>query len=309
MRFKLGVKTDPIHYRYSYEWLFDLLAEENISHIQLGTYFEVYQLPLDYFHELREKANARGLTFTSVFTTHRELGGYFNPDPRFTEIAQASFKKLIDVAAAVGSPHCGSNPGAVFRDRSEDKAAGIERYLEGMKSLMHHAHEVGLKVLNMEYMSCSFEPPSALEEIEYMVGTLLEYHEKHKEQTVPVYACADISHGLLDEDHRVLWNNIELFDRALHLTSEFHFKNTDSHYSSTFGFTDPDMSRGIIDLHQILELIEAAADRIPVDPFFGYLELPGPKLGRDYSDPLLRNELTESLKKIKEVFIESEKEA
>ena len=36
----------------------------------------------------------------------------------------------------------------------------------------------------------------------------------------------------------------------------------------------------------------------------GYLELGGPKLGRDYSDPLLRDELVESIEAIREVFPE-----
>ena len=31
----LGVKTDPVEYRYSYEWLFRLMAEEGVHHANL----------------------------------------------------------------------------------------------------------------------------------------------------------------------------------------------------------------------------------------------------------------------------------
>ena len=38
----VGLKTDSVQYRYSYEWLFRLLAEEGIGHAQLGSFFEMY---------------------------------------------------------------------------------------------------------------------------------------------------------------------------------------------------------------------------------------------------------------------------
>lgn len=40
LQLRLGVKTDPIEYRYSHAWLFRLLAEENVELVQLGTHFE-----------------------------------------------------------------------------------------------------------------------------------------------------------------------------------------------------------------------------------------------------------------------------
>ena len=76
----VGLKTDSIQYRYSYEWLFRLLAEEGIEHAQLGSFFEMYQLPDEYFIALRRQAERYGVRISSVFTTHRELGGCV---PRF----------------------------------------------------------------------------------------------------------------------------------------------------------------------------------------------------------------------------------
>ena len=74
---ELGVKTDPIQYRYTYDWLFRLLAEEGVFHVQLGSFFEMYQLPDDFFTDLRQQANDYGISLTSIFTAHRELGGWF----------------------------------------------------------------------------------------------------------------------------------------------------------------------------------------------------------------------------------------
>ncbi len=77
LNLQLGVKTDPTQYRYSYEWLFRLLAEEGITLVQLGTFFEIYQLPDEYFVQLRRQAEDVGVRISSIFTAHRELGGFF----------------------------------------------------------------------------------------------------------------------------------------------------------------------------------------------------------------------------------------
>ena len=80
LRFELGVKSDPILYRYSYDWLFALMAGEGVRHLQMGTFFELYDLPDTWFRELRVKAADAGITISSIFTAHRELGGFFRDD-------------------------------------------------------------------------------------------------------------------------------------------------------------------------------------------------------------------------------------
>ena len=77
LQLRLGVKTDPIEYRYSHPWLFRLLAEEGLECVQLGTQFELYQLPDEFFHQLRQEADDAGVVIDSMFTAHRELGGFF----------------------------------------------------------------------------------------------------------------------------------------------------------------------------------------------------------------------------------------
>ena len=88
------------------------------------------------------------------------------------------------------------------------------------------------------------------------------------------------------------------------MMAEFQFKNTDANYNSTFGFSEEERKRGIIDLNQIKTILEEYKPKLPVDDFAGYLEIGGPKLGRDYSDPLLRDCLIESLTAIQDVFDE-----
>jgi ribulose-phosphate 3-epimerase len=86
-----------------------------------------------------------------------------------------------------------------------------------------------------------------------------------------------------------------LFERQLPYLAEFHFKNTDEMFNSTFGFSDEERRRGIVDPERVVRLIDRHSDMIPVDELVGYLEIGGPKLGRDYSDPLLERMLTDSL--------------
>jgi ribulose-phosphate 3-epimerase len=95
---------------------------------------------------------------------------------------------------------------------------------------------------------------------------------------------------------------MELFEVGIPLMNEFHFKNTDAIYGSTFGFNPEEKKKGIVDLRAFKALCDRNASKWPVEEVVGYLEIMGPKLGRDYSDPLLGDELRASLRAIKEVF-------
>lgn len=299
---ELGIKSDPIETRYSFKWLFDLMAESGVHTMQLGSFYELYHLDDAYFHELRDLAERKGIRIKSVFTAHRELGGFFVDDPYMEKAARAGFERLIHVAGIVGADYCGSNPGAVYRDRAHRKDAGIECYLRHMRELQTLAREVGLKALTMEPMSCMAEPPTTPEEMDHMVGTLNNYHRSNADATVPVYLCGDISHGLMDAQFNHLHTNLELFEYGLPMMAEFHFKNTDKNYNGTFGFSPEECQRGIVDLNEIKNILEQRKADIPVNDFTGYLEIGGPKVGRDYSDPLLREALLTSLRAVSDVF-------
>jgi len=61
MELELGIKSDPIEARYSFEWLFELLEELGVRNVQLGSFPELYTLEDGWFLELREKAARRGI--------------------------------------------------------------------------------------------------------------------------------------------------------------------------------------------------------------------------------------------------------
>jgi sugar phosphate isomerase/epimerase len=298
----LGIKSDPIETRYSFDWLFGIAADENIPYIQLGTFFELYVLDDRYFISLRELAARKNIRIKSLFTAHRELGGFFYEDPSMEKAARKGFERLIHVAGLLGADFCGSNPGAVYRDRMETKESGIRKYLFHMQELMHLAFEKGLRGLTMEPMSSLAEPPTTPEEMDRMIGTLREYHQANSRNTVPVYLCGDISHGLADVNREICFDHMELFSHGIPYMAEFHIKNTDPVYNSTFGFSPEEINKGVVDLQQVRKLIENNRDRFPVKDLTGYLEIGGPKTGRDYSDPLLEKSIRESLRAIKQVF-------
>jgi ribulose-phosphate 3-epimerase len=152
MNFLLGVKSDPIEYRYSYEWLFALMRDHGICRLQLGSFFEMYSLPDSYFYDLRALAERYNIRIKSVFTAHRELGGFFSGDARLSAVARENYERLIEVAALLGAEYAGSNPGAVYRDRMKSKERGIACYLSNMKELTHKAKELGLIGLSIEPM-------------------------------------------------------------------------------------------------------------------------------------------------------------
>ena len=303
LQLSVGIKTDPIETRYSYEWLFSLLSEEGIRHVQIGTFFELYHLPDEFFIDLRRLAESYGLSLTSVFSAHRELGGFFRFDhPAWEGVARRAWERLIEVGALLGAESVGSSAGAVMRDQPGTKDAGIRRYLGHMKELMHVAHEHGLKALTIEPMSCQAEPPTLPEEVRSMAEDLLAYHRQHPDSTTGVGYCVDVSHGYADRDGQVVWDNMQLFEATLPYLDHIHLKNTDTIFNSTFGFSEAERARGIIDVRRVREVIMAHAEVIPVRKIVGYLEIGGPKTGRDYSDWKLEGALRESLRYLSGVF-------
>ena len=302
LSFSIGLKTDPILYRYSFDWLFDLLAEEGIPLVQLGSFFELYQLEDAYFIDLRKKAESRGLRITSVFTAHRELGGFFAGNPDWERVARKSFERLIEVGALVGATHVGSNPGAVFRDQMDAKADGIACYLKHMTELLTFAGQLGIECLTIEPMSCLAEPPTLPAELASMAPQL---DGNRMPGDARIGYCADTSHGYADKDRNVVWSHLELLEAAMPYMEELHLKNSDAIYHSTFGFNEAERAAGAIDLCEVVNVLEANADVLPRKEIPAYLELPGPKLGRDYSDTELEAELRASLRHCKRVLSES----
>jgi sugar phosphate isomerase/epimerase len=301
LRIRLGVNTDPIEYRYSYEWLFRLMAEEGVYQAQVGTFFELYHLEDDYFHRLRQTAEDAGIAIASMFTAHRELGGFFLGDPAWEKVARRSYERLIEVGALLGAKHVGSNPGAVLRDRMDTKARGIACYLRHMKELMDYAGTLGVGCLTIEPMSCLAEPPTLPEEIRSMAEELAAHHAAHPNSARIGY-CADTSHGLPDKDESVRYDHLCLFKATLPWLVEFHIKNTDARFGSTFGFGPGERARGIVDLHAVRDLLYQEAGQLPSKEITAFLEIGGPKLGRDYSDSQLEAQLRASLRHLKEVF-------
>ena len=300
---QLGVKTDPAQYRFSYQWLFRLLAEEGLSRIQLGTFFEIYQLPDDYFLQLRRQAEDSGVRIHSIFTAHRELGGFLIDEPGWESVARRNFERLIHVGALLGAQSVGSNPGAVYRDRMGSKRRGVDCYVRHMKELMEIAHQQGVPWLVIEPMSCLAEPPTLPDEIRQMADELTAWHDRNPDGTARVGYCTDIAHAYADRNLTVRNDHLELLKVTLPYLYEIHLKNTDSRYSSTFGFSPEEREAGIIEIEPVRELLLARAESIPVDEVVGYLEIGGPKLGRDYSDKELAGQLRESLAYLEETWV------
>ena len=112
----------------------------------------------------------------------------------------------------------------------------------------------------------------------------------------------DVSHGYADRDGQVVWDNMQLFEATLPYLDHVHLKNTDSIFNATFGFSEAERARGIVDIGRVREVLLANAAVIPVREVVGYLEIGGPKTGRDYSDWKLEGALRESLRYLAGVF-------
>ena len=56
MEFHIGIKSDPIQNRYSYEWLFGLMRELDINYLQLGGFHEMPLIDDGFYRNLRKQA-------------------------------------------------------------------------------------------------------------------------------------------------------------------------------------------------------------------------------------------------------------
>lgn len=303
LQLELGIKSDPIEYRYSFPWLFGLMREEGIRFLQLGTFFEIYQLPDEWFARLREKAAEFQIEITSVFTAHRELGGLFQRDPTWHEIARSNLKRLVEIGALVGAECVGHNAGAVLRDELADKPKGVRRHLDFMKELLEFAGGLGVRTVTLEPMSCLAEPPATPDEIRDVGNALAHWASENPAASAFGY-CVDISHGVADSSGQVSAGSQSLVRAALPWLRELHLKNTDARFEHTFGFTPAEVARGRVDVAGIREFLLENATELPVSRLNGYLEIGGPKLGRDYSDPQLENMLRQSIHHLRETFVD-----
>jgi ribulose-phosphate 3-epimerase len=186
----------------------------------------------------------------------------------------------------------------------ETKTDGIARAITALEELSRRARKLGLSAVTIEPMSSLAEPPSTPEELRHFMTHFEQFHAADPETTVPVYLCGDISHGVVDAEGCVVHTHMELFELEVPWLWEFHIKNTDSIYGSTFGFGCESCASGVVDLNEVWRAIERNAVRFPRAVTVGYLEINGPKLGRDYSDPLLGSQLTESIQSIRRSFTE-----
>ena len=297
----LGVKSDPIESRYSFDWLFDIMRECGVDRLQMGSSFPVFFAADEHFRGLRRRAEAKGIRITSMFSSHRELG-FANADPLLDDAARRGWERSIHVASLVGAQSFGSNACIVLRDQPQTREPGLRVFFENMKSLLAIARSAGLEALTVEPMSSLYELPSTPEEVRSICSELDAWRASHAETTVPLQLCGDISHGIADAEGRVTHDNWSLFEMQIPWMREFHFKNTDSIFNSTFGFGADERARGIVDLRRLKTLIEGNAERFPCAEVTGYLEIGGPKLGREYADRHLQRMLVESLHAITDVF-------
>jgi ribulose-phosphate 3-epimerase len=299
----VGLKSDPVEYRYSYEWLFRLMAEEDIHYAQLGSFFELYHLPDEYFIDLRHMAEDYDIHIASLFTSHRELGGIMRDEhPAWASVVRRNSERFIQVGALLGADSVGTNMGAVVRDRMGFKDEGMRRHVGHMKELLGYAHQQGMPCLTLEPMSCLAEPPTPPDEIQRVAEELLAHHHQHPDRTASFGYCVDVAHGHVDADFNLVWDNYQLLGATLPYLRELHLKNTDRHFEAVFGFSPAERERGIVQVKAIRDFLLQNADVIPVKELIGYLEVGGPKRGRDYADAKLEEGLRVSLRHLRQTF-------
>jgi hypothetical protein len=302
MKLHLGIKSDTVQYRFSYEWLFGLMRSLGVVYLQLGGFSEMPFLEDGYYHDLRDTAERYGIRIKSLYPRYRVTAGFFTTNPHLEKAARRIYEIYIHAGAVLGVDYVGANAGVLYQDHPEYREQGIGCYLSHIRELMQLAKESGIRGLTIETMSSLHEWPTTPEETRWLACELGEYHERHAESTTPFYILGDVSHGFVNREGDEVHSNYEIFESAIPYMCEFHFKNTDSIFNSTFGFSDEEREMGVVDLKKIKKIIYGNEALWPVEELVGYLEIPGPKFGRDYSDPFLETQLTSSIEGLHQYF-------
>jgi hypothetical protein len=302
MKVHLGIKSDPIEGRYTFDWLFGLMNDLGVDRLQYGSAVPALLADDGYFQGLRREAEKRGILIASLLTANREFGGFASGNPFLQAATLRLWERIIRVASLLGAKSAGTNASIAPRDRPDWKEPGILTFFVNVKRLMFRARAEGLEALTTEPMSSTWEFPATPEDIGRLAADLDPFHAANPDTTVPFLLCGDISHGVADESRRVVHDNWALFEKEIPWMWEFHIKNTDPIFHATFGFGGEEVKKGIIDPARLARTIEDNASRFPVPEITGYLEIPGPKVGRDYTDGHLGRMLSESITELQGHF-------
>ncbi|HDP34937.1 MAG TPA: ribulose-phosphate 3-epimerase, partial [Candidatus Hydrogenedentes bacterium] len=135
----------------------------------------------------------------------------------------------------------------------------------------------------------------------YFADTLDVYH-RNTPETAGVGVCLDTSHGYADEDGIIRVKPEQMLEASLPWLAELHLKNTDDMYCSTFGFSEMEQVRGIVNLADVRDALRLHSEKLSRSHLVAYLEVAGPKLGRDYTDRRLEEEIEASILHLKSVF-------
>ena len=90
------------------------MAEEGVTRLQLGTFFELYSLPDEWCLRLKKQADDFGVTIDSIFTAHQMGGCRMTHDPSSrvvgTDHRVEGFENLYVVDGSVLPTSLGVNP-------------------------------------------------------------------------------------------------------------------------------------------------------------------------------------------------------
>jgi ribulose-phosphate 3-epimerase len=96
MKLALGIKSDPVEFGYSFHWLFGLMADEGVSSLQLGSFFELYHLPKGDLKKLRKQAEDFGVYIGRLFKTHLKPAGFFQEDLEWTPLVWHNDERFLE---------------------------------------------------------------------------------------------------------------------------------------------------------------------------------------------------------------------
>ena len=282
---ELGVRIDPTEDLYSYEWILQLMQEEEIRCAQLASFFGLYQLTDASVLELKARAEHFGVSFTSISAVHRELCGLFRPEKEYQRIATGIFERLVDIGALLEANSVGINVPMVPRhgDTRQEQQDGFRVRLGRLKDLVHRAQERGIDTLTVEHTT-----------LDQRIAEELD-----ADGTCTQIEAATIRYSF---DTRSMATD-RMLTHVVPQLHELHLRNTDLNLLGTFGFSERDRTVGIVDIPKLRQLLVSQPGGPHQRWITGYAEVAGPKPGGSHLDKTIQRANRESLRYLRETFV------
>ena len=259
--YRLGINTGFALNRFPMpeQWMKVVGHELGIKYVQLTADLinpslgpEIINNYITRINKCRKEYNIEiDSVMTGAFT---RVNHFSSPDEKTRRFWIDWFKKLIDVALAIGANNVSSHFGILSYEDLHNKERRdfiFQETVNAWKELAVYGKEKGLSYLSWEPMSIAREYGETIKETKII--------QKHlSDSKIPIYLCLDVDHGDLSSTNPDDTNPYEWIKEFAKITPLIHLKQSLIDKGGHYPFIEEYNSQGIIVPSKIIDALDSA---------------------------------------------------